>query len=632
MERRTFSPGDTLVLRHYQNETYIEREFVVKNILGEGASCITYFVKYKENDSYSHCGVLKEFNPVSKEIKIEKFIEGYKLQTEFSAEIKNAKNITSNTEGIYLGNNTNYILMSCNDGTSYENVQEDKLQDIIKTSIAICNAVKVYHDAGFLHLDIKPDNIFILPETREIIKLFDFDSVHKKSDLINSRLSYSVNWAAPELIYFEKNYEICEATDIYSIGAILFSKIMGRMPVDKEKERFSKFEFDKNSSMFKNISPKIFNMFTKLFRNTLQVDVSRRYQSTDELKEFLFDILEVASGKAPFLIDSRWSISPNAIGREKELSEIHERLKADNTVFIRAMGGIGKSELAKMYAEKYKDKYETIQFVGFDSNLKNTISNNLLFSNFNESDYIEKGKTSDDSIFSAKIKLFKELDEKTLIIIDNFNVSFDKDIDRVITSKSNGYKVIFTTRNFNEDFEDKYFELRAMDEDTCLELYYKHYGNMRKHREDNVDTIKRMLKTVLYNTLLVKLMALNCKKQRIKPEIMLDKLEKSEIAKIQGKINHSSDISRDEDNNKLMYEHLCTIFDMTGLKKNEKFIMMNLSLISRIKIDASRFRNWCLLEDFSYMNSLVEGGWVELDVENDMLSLHHVISDLVYEE
>lgn len=60
--------------------------------------------------------------------------------------------------------------------------------------------------------------------------------------------------------------------------------------------------------------------------------------------------------------------------------------------------------------------------------------------------------------------------------------------------------------------------------------------------------------------------------------------------------------------------------------------MMNLSLINRIKIDASRFGNWCLLDDFDDVNSLVESGWVELDVENDMLSLHHVISDLVYEE
>lgn len=567
MERKTFSSGDKLLLRHYENKTYIERNFIVENVLGEGASCITYFVKYKENDSYTHCGVLKEFNPISEDISIDKFLEGYKLQSEFLAEVENAKNITSNTEGIYSGNNMKYILMSCNDGTSYENIEEDNLQDIIKTSIAICNAIKVYHEAGFLHLDIKPDNIFILPETREIIKLFDFDSVHKKSELLNSRLSYSLNWAAPELLYCEKNYEICEATDIYSIGAIFFSKIMSRMPVDKEKERFSKFEFDKNNNLFKNISPKIFNMLTKLFRNTLQTDVSRRYQNADELKEFLLDILEVASGKAPFLSDSRWSVSPNAIGRERELSEVHRRLKDDNTVFIRAMGGIGKSELAKIYAQKYKDKYDTIQFVSFDTNLKNTISNNLLFSNFNENDYLVKGEIDDEAIFNGKIKLFEDFDEKTLIIIDNVNVSFDQDIDRITTSKNNGYKVIFTTRNFNEDFEDKYFELGAMNEDACLELYYKHYGSMKKHREDNVDTIKSMLKAVSYNTLLVKLIALNCKKQRIKPEIMLDKLEKCEIATIQGKINHTSDISSDEDNNKLMYEHLCTIFDMSGLKK-----------------------------------------------------------------
>jgi hypothetical protein len=373
-------------------------------------------------------------------------------------------------------------------------------------------------------------------------------------------------------------------------------------------------------------------MLTKLFRNTLQIDVSRRYGSSDELKKFLFDILRSSKWKSTFLVDSRWSVSPHAIGREKELNEIHRRLKEDNTVFIRSMGGIGKSELAKMYAEKYKDESKTIQFISFDTNLENTISNNLLFSNFHENEYIEKGKTSDESLFNGILKLYQELDEKTLIVIDNFNVSFDKDIDRIITTQNNGYKVIFTTRNFNEDFEDKYFELGSMNEDVCLELYYKHYGNMKKHREDNGHTIKRMLKVVSYNTLLVKLMALNCKKQRIKPEIMLDKLEKCEISTIQGKINHSSDISKDEDNNKLMYEHLCTIFDMSGLKKNEKFIMMNLSLISRIKIDASRFGNWCLLEDFSDINSLVEGGWVELDVENDMLSLHHVISDLVYEE
>ena len=66
--------------------------------------------------------------------------------------------------------------------------------------------------------------------------------------------------------------------------------------------------------------------------------------------------------------------------------------------------------------------------------------------------------------------------------------------------------MIFTTRNFNEDYEDKYLELKNMSEETCLELYFNFYGNMKKHRESSIDTIKEMLNVISYNTLLIKKM------------------------------------------------------------------------------------------------------------------------------
>ena len=37
--------------------------------------------------------------------------------------------------------------------------------------------IQKYHENGYLHLDIKPNNIFIFPETAQHIQLFDFDSV-----------------------------------------------------------------------------------------------------------------------------------------------------------------------------------------------------------------------------------------------------------------------------------------------------------------------------------------------------------------------------------------------------------------------------------------------------------------------
>ena len=633
MERKHLQINDILTLKHYESSKYIEREFKVEKVLGEGASCITYLVKYMENNQYMHSGVLKEFNPISEKITEEKFLKGYNLQSMFRSEIENAKNITSDTEGIYEDEHSKYILMSCDDGVSYDNIAEESLEDIIKTAIALTKAVKVYHDADYLHLDIKPDNIFILPQTREIIKLFDFDSVHKKEELSESILSCSKQWAAFELLYKEDNYKICESTDIYSIGAIVFNKIMGRMPEDKEKKRFSKYDFDKDSVIFENISPSVFKKLTVLFRKTLGENIDNRFESDAELYECLEEILKISDKRIPFLNNVRWSVTPNAVGREEEIEEIHNRLKKDNSVFIRAMGGVGKSELAKMYAEKYKSVYDTIQFVTFEESLKHTVCDNLMFTNFNEDYYMGKKDDIDEkAVFKEKLKLFESFDENTLIIIDNFNVSFDEDIDKIITNKPRGHKVIFTTRNFNEDYEDKYLELKNMSEETCLKLYFDFYGNMKKNREDSIDTIKDMLRVISYNTLLIKLIALNCRKQRIKPEIMLEKLKKCELSSIKGKINIDSENKACSGKDLLLYEHLCTVFDVSGLKKKEKYIMMNLSLAGRTKIDASKFAEWCGLDDFDDINSLVECGWAELDIENDMISLHHVISDVSYEE
>ena len=49
-------------------------------------------------------------------------------------------------------------------------------------------------------------------------------------------------------------------------------------------------------------------------------------------------------------------------GRETELEQIHNLITENDKVFLRGVAGIGKSELAKMYAEKYKKEYTNILY------------------------------------------------------------------------------------------------------------------------------------------------------------------------------------------------------------------------------------------------------------------------------
>ncbi|BAT55949.1 putative kinesin light chain [Nostoc sp. NIES-3756] len=52
--------------------------------------------------------------------------------------------------------------------------------------------------------------------------------------------------------------------------------------------------------------------------------------------------------------------SVHFVGREQELTMLHQNLQRGNYVAISGMGGVGKSELATQYARKYQDAYDGI--------------------------------------------------------------------------------------------------------------------------------------------------------------------------------------------------------------------------------------------------------------------------------
>ena len=102
-------------------------------------------------------------------------------------------------------------------GNTYDNVNEKTLYDLFRRIKALLKVINNYHERGYLHLDIKPQNIYALPETPELIMMFDFDSVVHLNDVMNlATLSYTDAWAAPEQKlskHQEYKEQICQATD-----------------------------------------------------------------------------------------------------------------------------------------------------------------------------------------------------------------------------------------------------------------------------------------------------------------------------------------------------------------------------------------------------------------------------------
>ena len=112
-------------------------------------------------------------------------------------------------------------------------------------------------------------------------------------------ISYTQEYAAPELLQGKRS-KLCEATDIYSIGAVMFGRIMGRTPNADDRGTFSDWDLSDNR-FFSRLSNKAMRLARELLRKTLSASVRIRCQSADDLISALDDLIEESDPKKRYL-------------------------------------------------------------------------------------------------------------------------------------------------------------------------------------------------------------------------------------------------------------------------------------------------------------------------------------------
>lgn len=641
--KRFLSVGETITLLAFNEQ----KDFLITEVLGVGGSCIAYKVKYYENENIPHIGILKEYCPafledensvrcgntlnISKNVK-DKFSEGlcefkrtYKSINEYLSNNLSAANYHTVQIGLYEGNNTAYTLTSCDYGMSYDKIDNESLLSICKTMLSVTKAVELYHNAGFLHLDIKPKNILVLNDVADLIKLFDFDSLTSIERLKRREINgvpVPEDYYVPEL----ENYDIRNIgieTDIFEIGAMLFSKVFKRVPEVSDMSYDSKYNIDRNE-LFVGISPQAKKEFVELLRKTIQISKRSRYKTTRELKTKLEKIISLISEEKPYLLDlPKWQPSKNCVGRKKEIKEIKRRLDEDGYVFIKGIGGLGKSEIAKLFAENYKNEYHTVQFCKFSDSLKSVVAT-MPINGIDERNY-----GNAEELIKEKNKVLHLSDDKTLIIVDNFNVTYDDFLRDFLPSDNKSFKVIFTTRcsMAAEYYESKTYILPKLSLEECKELFFAHVSiNTNEYEE----IAEHLIRFVDYNTLIIVLMAIAIRKSCITLHEMLSYLEEQKIESIETEFFHEYDFSSDEVRayNRI-YAHLTTIFSILGLSDIQKEILKNATLISQDGIGLNDFVKQCDSNSFNQIavDEVVALGWLNKD-SNDIISMHPIISDM----
>lgn len=122
------------------------------------------------------------------------------------------------------------ILLDYVYGDNLDNIDLNGLPQIKRYEIClkILKAVEDAHNYGVLHRDIKPSNIMYDEETEEVT-IIDFGTSKIKSCIEEETTLpfFSTNYSAPEIV---KGSSSTEASDIYSLGAVIFKILFGITP------------------------------------------------------------------------------------------------------------------------------------------------------------------------------------------------------------------------------------------------------------------------------------------------------------------------------------------------------------------------------------------------------------------
>ncbi len=129
-----------------------------------------------------------------------------------------------------------YIVMELVAGDDLATILRDRgslsIDDSVRVGIATASALEAAHRKGIVHRDVKPGNILITDDGD--VKVTDFGiarAVAEASMTVTGTTLGSVHYFSPEQA---RGDEVTGASDVYSLGIVLFEMLTGRRPFEAD--------------------------------------------------------------------------------------------------------------------------------------------------------------------------------------------------------------------------------------------------------------------------------------------------------------------------------------------------------------------------------------------------------------
>ncbi len=174
---------------------------------------------------------------VAIKIMLPQYAEDSTFRTRFRQEAAAAANLQSpyivNVYDWGQDGDTSFIVMEYVRGSDLKTAIQQRgainQRKVAEIGSQVCQALAVAHNLDIIHRDIKPQNIMVQPDGN--VKVMDFGIARAKNSVMakTSAVLGTAHYISPEQA---QGKELTAASDIYSLGIVLYEAATGKLPFD----------------------------------------------------------------------------------------------------------------------------------------------------------------------------------------------------------------------------------------------------------------------------------------------------------------------------------------------------------------------------------------------------------------